>query len=254
MIINDFQDNYGTGWIKLYRSIKDHWIWQDPIKFQWWIDILISVNHSGKTINIGYDIFDCKPGQSIRSLKNWADNWNVSKDTVRNFFTLLKKDKMILTENLKKTTRLTVCNYDTYQSNLHDKQTQGKRKANDKQTQGYPNKNDKKEKNDKNNISLDFYQNQIVSLNGVKFSKEYQMIFDYISGKNDLERPLDEILQFPDQLTYKQFEKLFEKSKKKEFSFKETLMTITNKKDYWYKKTSLYLTLNGWINRSKDKK
>lgn len=102
-------------------------------------------------------------------------------------------------------------------------------------------------------ISIDFYQNQIESLNGEKYSKEYQMIYDYISGKNDLERPLNEVFQFPDQLTYKQFEKLFDKSKKKEFSFKETLMTITNKKDYWDKKTSLYLTLNGWINRSKDK-
>jgi len=150
MQLEDLQENYGSGWIRLYRSIKKHWIWQDPIKFQWWIDILLSVNHSGKKVNIGYDIFDCEPGQSIKSLKNWADEWNVSKDTVRNFFTLLKKDRMIIAENLKKTTRITVCNYDDYQSSLHAKQTRSKREANARQTQGYPNKNDKKEKNVKN--------------------------------------------------------------------------------------------------------
>ena len=81
-----------------------------------------------KIINIGYDLYDCKRGQSIQSLKTWGYNWNVSKDTVRNFFKLLEKDRMIILENLKKTTRLTVCNYDSYQLSLHDEQTQSKRK------------------------------------------------------------------------------------------------------------------------------
>ena len=153
-IVEDYQENYSNGWIKLYRSIQKHWIWQDPVKLKWWIDILLSVNHSGRKINIGYEIFDCAPGQTIMSLQNWGFRWNVSKDTVRNFFTLLKKDKMILTENLKKTTRLTVCNYVNYQCNLHDEQTTALRLPYDKQTQGDPNKNDKKEKNDNNDKNI----------------------------------------------------------------------------------------------------
>ena len=178
MQLEDLQENYGSGWIRLYRSIKKHWIWQDPIKFQWWIDILLSVNHSGKKVNIGYDIFDCEPGQSIKSLKNWADEWNVSKDTVRNFFTLLKKDRMIIAENLKKTTRITVCNYDDYQSSLHAKQTRSKREANAKQTQGYPNKNDKKEKNVNNEeeiIPVFNFKNELLNL-GV----EKQIVEDWL--------------------------------------------------------------------------
>lgn len=108
------------GWICLYRGIQDHWIWQDPVKLKWWIDILISVNHDDKKINIGLDIFECNRGQSILSLSNWAKRWSVSKHTVSNFFVLLKKDSMIETENLKKTIRITVCNYDDYQDKKNE--------------------------------------------------------------------------------------------------------------------------------------
>lgn len=147
MEVNDYNENYISGWVKVFRSIRKHWIWQDPVKFQWWIDILLEVNHAGKKVNIGYDLFDCEKGQSIMSLQNWAKQWNVSKDTARNFLKLLAKDNMINIENLKKTTRITVCNYDTYQVTLHDDQTQGKRKANAKQTPSDPNKNVKNDKN-----------------------------------------------------------------------------------------------------------
>lgn len=148
MIANEPIENYKTGFVSIYRSIKKHWIWDDAVKFKWWIDILLTVNFEDKKVNIGYDIFECKRGQSIQSLQTWAKSWNVSKDTARNFLQLLKKDNMILLENLKKTTRLTVLNYDSYQIVLHDKQTQSKRKANDKQTQAHPNNNDNNYNND----------------------------------------------------------------------------------------------------------
>jgi DNA-binding transcriptional regulator YhcF (GntR family) len=246
MILEDFQENYGNGWIKLYRSIKQHWIWQDSIKFKWWIDILISVNHSGKKINIGYDIFECKPGQSIKSLKTWADEWDVSKDTVRNFFTLLKKDNMIKTENLKITTRITVCNYDTYQSNLHDKQTQSKRKANAKQTQADPNKNDKNVKNDK---YLEFYKSELGATDcDTKIMGYYVKFIEILYGKNDLGRELSELLNLEHQVTYKQFSKLYIKSVDKNKKFSHILPTMTNDNKYYKNKKSLYLCLNTWLN------
>ena len=144
------QENYKTGWIRIFRSIRNHWIWNDPVKFQWWIDILLEVNHSSKKVNIGYNLFDCDRGQAVVSLLNWGKRWNVSKDKARNFLKLLEKDKMITLENLSKTTRLTVCNYDSYQDILHDNQTQAKRKPNASQTQSHTTKNDKNDNNDKN--------------------------------------------------------------------------------------------------------
>jgi len=138
------------GWICLHRKIRDHWIWNDANKLKWWIDLLLSVNHSDSKVNIGLELYDCKRGQSIRSLKTWADSWGVSKDTARNFFTLLVKDNMIITENLKKTTRITICNYDDYQDDLHIEQTPSKRQA----TQTTMNNND----NNKNNVIFDEFR------------------------------------------------------------------------------------------------
>ena len=139
------------GWIRLHRQVTEHWIWKDPVKFQWWVDMLLMANHADAKVNIGNELYECKRSQSILSLKSWGERWGVSKDTVRNFFVLLSKDNMIVSENLQKSTRITICNYDTYQSDLHAKQTQSKRLTNAEQTQTHPNKNDKNEEEQINN-------------------------------------------------------------------------------------------------------
>jgi hypothetical protein len=59
---------------------------------------------------------------------------------------------MITLENLGKTTRLTVCNYDSYQGNLHGSPTQDKRKPNASSLK----QECKEEKEYKNKIIFDF--------------------------------------------------------------------------------------------------
>lgn len=118
------------GWISLHRKIRDHWVWKDPIKLKWWIDILMEVNHSDNMVNLGNQLIECKRGQSVMSLSSWAKRWGVTKDKARNFFVLLEKDNMITRENVVKSTRITVCNYNSYQDVSHASQTQAKRKLN----------------------------------------------------------------------------------------------------------------------------
>jgi len=129
-VIQDINENYYTGWIKIFRSIRDHWIWKDPEKLQWWIDLLLEVNHEDKKIAIGYDIFECSRGQSLNSLLTWAKRWNTNKSKVIRFLSMLQKDDMIRIENVKKTTRITVCNYGDYQGVRNESETQTKRKRN----------------------------------------------------------------------------------------------------------------------------
>lgn len=126
-LIQEPEENYKLGWIRLFRSIRNHWIWKDEKKLKWWLDLLLEVNHCDMKVNIGNDIIECNRGQSVRSLKGWADRWDVSKDTARNFLKLLEKDKMISLESYSKTTRITICNYVVYQPDLHDEQTMSKR-------------------------------------------------------------------------------------------------------------------------------
>jgi len=126
------------GWIKISRDISNHWIWKDDTKLKWWLDMLITVNFKDSKTLMGNQLIECKRGQSTMSLQHWATRWKVDKNKVRNFFVLLEKDGMILHENLSKTTRITICNYDTYQSKENDTKTQSKRNRNAIETQSYP--------------------------------------------------------------------------------------------------------------------
>lgn len=140
------------GWIKLHRGITSHWIFKDADKFKAWITILATVNHTENKTVIGDALFVIKRGESIKSLDTWAKlfglGWNKSK--VRRFFKLLESDSMIETKSERKTTRLIVCNYDSYQGERNDSETIMKQSCNDDETIVTPNKNVKKEKNEKN--------------------------------------------------------------------------------------------------------
>ncbi len=104
-----------AGWIKIHRGLKKHWLWKDDRKFKWWIDILFSVNYEAKNVIIGRKLYTCDRGQCVKSLETWAQEWRVSKQTGKAFFDTLEKDTMIATENIRVTTRITVCNYESYQ-------------------------------------------------------------------------------------------------------------------------------------------
>lgn len=157
-MVEDYQENYGNGWIKLYRSITSHWLWEDPNKLKWWLTLLIEVNHTPQKFPLGYKVIDIKRGQSCKSLRTWANLFGTGVKSVSSFFKMLQSDGMIMTEVIGKgkqsTTLVTVCNYDTYQSKKVEEETQGKRKGNAKETQGKrkvpTNNNDKNDKNDKN--------------------------------------------------------------------------------------------------------
>lgn len=113
------EDRY-IGWVSIHRKILKHWIVGDPYYFSAWIIILLEVNHDHRVKKkvIKKQIVECGRGQSIKSIDTWATvfgskHWTRQK--VRTFFQLLEKDGMINQENLSVTTRLTICNFDTYQ-------------------------------------------------------------------------------------------------------------------------------------------
>jgi hypothetical protein len=130
-IIQDPGSNYKKGYIKLYRSIENHWISCNPYYYQAFNRLLFRVNHTKNTELIEGEIIECDRGQSIYSLSSWVDIfnkklkkrwWTIQK--VRTFFSLMQKDNMLVIEGLRKTTRLTICNYESYQSKQHRDNTE----------------------------------------------------------------------------------------------------------------------------------
>jgi len=141
-----------SGWIKLHRDIQNHWIYKDKRKFsrfEAWTDILLTVNYAPAKTIIKGKLIEVKRGQSILSLDSWASHWSWDKSSVRRFLELLKKDGMIQLENETVTTRLTVCNYDSYQLEENAKKTQTKRTRNADDTQTTPIKEEEERKEEK---------------------------------------------------------------------------------------------------------
>jgi len=139
-----------SGWIKLHRQIREHWIWDDPDYLKAWICILLMANHEDKKVLINCELIECKRGQSVMSVSSWAKifgkGW--TRQRVRTFFELLKNDSMINQEGLNKTTRLTICKYEDYQEQqpTENQQTTNRKPTDNQQITTNKNvKNEKKE-------------------------------------------------------------------------------------------------------------
>ncbi len=130
----------------------EHWLYNgnEPFtKREAWIHLLLCVNHKDNEVPIGNKVYVCKRGQSIRSLKTYAKDFNWTKSKVNRFFELLKNQNMIEIEGLPKTTRLTICNYDTYQGHRNTDETPIFKNQNTNTTDATPNKNVKNAKEEK---------------------------------------------------------------------------------------------------------
>lgn len=111
------------GWIKLYRNIQEHWIWQDPQKLKWWLDILLLANHKENKFLLGNELMEVERGEHHTSELKLAERWGVSKTTVRKFLKLLESEQMIELKKSKKGTTLKVSNYNDYQDFLEGEKT-----------------------------------------------------------------------------------------------------------------------------------
>jgi len=143
-------DNHKKGYVAIFRSIQDHWLWQDKpfSRGQAWTDILLQANHSEVKVAIGNQIIICGRGESLNSLETWAERWGWDKSKVRRFLNMLESDTMIERKPTHKTTHLKVVNYDTYQTPRHKDETEMTRKRNGDETEVTPNNNTNHEDNE----------------------------------------------------------------------------------------------------------
>lgn len=106
-----------SGWIKLHRSLKDHFLFDfnEPDKALAWIDLLLSANHKEQTVKIKGRSFVVGRGQLCMSQVTLQQRWKMSQNKVKRFLILLKSEGMIDVQTNDLTTLITICNYDSYQ-------------------------------------------------------------------------------------------------------------------------------------------
>ena len=109
-----------TGWIKIHRDLANHWIAQDMEKLGRWLDLLMYASHTDNKALLNGKLVEVKRGQMVVSFDFLAKRWNCSKSTVSAFLDLLASDSMVERSTERKTTILTICNYDSYQQREDD--------------------------------------------------------------------------------------------------------------------------------------
>lgn len=116
-----------TGWIKLHRKLKEHWLWQENRRFsrlEAWLDLITEANHRDSKVVRGVSIIEVKRGQLLTAQIKLARIWKWNSKTVKSFLLLLCEDEMITFEAVSGGdsgyTLITILNYDKYQSKRVD--------------------------------------------------------------------------------------------------------------------------------------
>lgn len=133
------------GWIKLHRSIQEHWLWKDDAfdKRSAWIDLLLMANHEEQKRYYNGRLVTYQRGQIFRSTYSLANRWKWSRKKVSHFLKILEFDKMVTTKVTTEGTTITIVNYDKYQI---QGTTKGTTTVASEELPKHTNKNDKNDK------------------------------------------------------------------------------------------------------------
>ena len=111
-----------TGWIRLHRKIREHWLWHRRRRFshfEAWVDLLLSANHSQGKVPIGSKLLTIERGQLLTSQVALAKKWGWNRKSVNAFLKLTKSDEILDFESSKEVdtgyTLITIRNYSKYQ-------------------------------------------------------------------------------------------------------------------------------------------
>lgn len=179
-------DYIRIGYVKIFRTFID-WEWfQKPEMVQLWLYLLLKANYQdaklqGKTI---------KRGQLFTNLAKIAAETGLSTQTIRTCLNRLKSTGEITTESTSKGTLINIENWDKYQIEIDDSNTESNEQinkplTNDQQTANKRLTNasyyKKKEKNEKNEKNI--------------YKKTYRALVDAYTDDADLKVALDAYIE-----------------------------------------------------------
>ena len=217
-----------NGWIALYRSITTHWLY--PVdrpftKLEAWIDLLMMVNWTQKTVCFGSEMIECGRGEIITSQLKLMKRWGWSKAKLLNYQKILQKDRMIVVKSDSKKTTIKLLNYEEYQAVIENQENKKTGKKTAKRPQTEREKDFKLTTTEQgNNVTIE--QNNNIPIKEVTGEINFPVIETPPEIKN---KPLALLEQFQEsyKLTGNEYEVL---NYGKELAFMKKLETLYMKK------------------------
>lgn len=105
------------GYISVYRSIWNHWLWEEKpfAKGQAWIDLLLLANYKDEKFGYKDQVIEGKRGTIYRSITYLADRWGWGRDKTKRFLTQLESDGMVEVQTSTHRTTIFIRNYQYFQ-------------------------------------------------------------------------------------------------------------------------------------------
>src|SRR6185437_11375246 len=186
MVVEEPLENYTTGWIKLFRSLKNKPWYNKSEYVHIWIHLLIKANHKpGEWVYKGQSI-QVKRGQFIASRKSISEETGVNESKVERILKYFEIEQQIEQENLFTSRLISIVSYENYQTSEQDIEQQMNSKRTASEQQVNTNKNVKNKKNEEEvkvkylpNISLTKTENdKLVAVHGLEL---VTACYDYLS-------------------------------------------------------------------------
>ena len=113
--------NDSRGYISLYRSIQNHWLYgeDEPFSyFQAWVDLIMLAKYKDEEFFYRGRSVNGKRGNVYKSMASLAKKWNWSRDKVSLFLKALEKERMVVLDTTRHLTVIRIVNYAKYQDGL----------------------------------------------------------------------------------------------------------------------------------------
>lgn len=158
------EDNKQQGWICLYRSLQNHWLWEDTpfSRGQAWIDLLLMAKHAPQEfLDQTGKVISGEVGYIYRSERSLAERWGWSRKKTSYFLKILDTSGMIklVKKRASRNTTIFIVNYEEYQQNLPNEEPVKNRKRTTASTSGEPVENIYNNVNNDNNNKNIYAQN-----------------------------------------------------------------------------------------------
>jgi predicted transcriptional regulator len=165
-----------AGWISIYRSIWNNWVWQEKpfSKGQAWVDLLLLMGHEDGKVVFRQEVIPVKRGQKVTSELKLSERWGWSRNKVRAYLERLKQDNMIDIKKDKRKTIITIVNYDDYQGEKKRKVQQKVQQIEQQEVQQEVQQSDINNKDNKDNKYIIYGELGNVKLKDGQYEKLVQ--------------------------------------------------------------------------------
>lgn len=142
-MVEEFEDNYQSGFVLLYRSLSEKGYYRDSEYVHLWIHILLKANHKGKEWMYKGSIFKVEPGQFITSRKRLSLDTGINESKIERILKCFESEQQIEQQNMSVSRLISITNYAEYQK--REQRVNNKRTASEQRVN--TNNNVKNEKN-----------------------------------------------------------------------------------------------------------